>query len=194
MDYTLEDTIYLMFTTRAFSTGIPGTLGGTPVVSAYENDSVTQITAGITLGADHDSVTGLNLLTVVATAANGFESGKDYNLVITTGTVDSVSVIGEVIGTFSIGRSAAAVDLANATDGLGAIKAVADAIPTTAMRGTDSAATAANLATVDTIVDAIKAKTDDMVFTKANELDVNTQSINGASVVGDGNATPWDGA
>ena len=34
----------------------------------------------------------------------------------------------------------------------------------------------------------------DMVFTKANELDVNTQSINGATVVGDGNATPWDGA
>ena len=31
-------------------------------------------------------------------------------------------------------------------------------------------------------------------FTKANELDVNVQSINGAAVVGDGNATPWDGA
>lgn len=32
-----------------------------------------------------------------------------------------------------------------------------------------------------------------MRFTKAFELDVNTQSINGAGVVGDGNATPWDG-
>ena len=40
----------------------------------------------------------------------------------------------------------------------------------------------------------IKAITDQMVFTKTNELDVNTQSINGATVVGDGNATPWDGA
>lgn len=55
-------------------------------------------------------------------------------------------------------------------------------------------ATAAALATVDTVVDAIQVKTDQMVFTKANELDVNTQSINGATVVGDGNATPWDGA
>jgi hypothetical protein len=35
---------------------------------------------------------------------------------------------------------------------------------------------------------------DKMVFTKANELDVNTKSINDAEVIGDGNATPWDGA
>ena len=31
------------------------------------------------------------------------------------------------------------------------------------------------------------------VFTKANEVDANTKSINDAGVVGDGNATPWDG-
>ena len=106
MDRTLDDTFYLRFTTRAFATGIPGTLGGTPVVSAYEDASTTQITAGITLGVDHDSVTGLNLLTIVATTANGYETGKDYDLVITTGTVDSVSVVGEVIGHFSLGLDA----------------------------------------------------------------------------------------
>lgn len=122
MDYTLADTIYLMFTTRAFASGAPTQLAGTPVVSAYENDSATQITAGITLGVDHDTVTGLNLLTIVATGANGYEAGKDYNMVITTGTVGGVSVVGEVVGTFSLQRSAAAVDLANGTDGLGAIK------------------------------------------------------------------------
>ena len=127
-DITLEGTIYRMFSTRAFATGIPTTLAGTPVVSAYENDSVTQITAGITLGVDHDGVTGMHLLTIAATAANGYESGKDYALVITTGTVDAVSVVGEVVGEFTIGRSAAAVDLANGTDGLGAIKALIDAV------------------------------------------------------------------
>ena len=58
-------------------------------------------------------------------------------------------------------------DLANATDGLGAIKA-------------DTA--------------AVKAKTDSLTFTKAGEVDANTLSINGAGLVGDGNATPWDGA
>ena len=58
---------------------------------------------------------------------------------------------------------------------------------------TDAGATAAALATTDAVCDAIKVKTDQMVYTKANELDVNTVSINNAEVVGDGNATPWDG-
>ena len=123
MDRALGDTIYLMFTTRAFGTGAPTTLSGTPVISAYENSSITQITAGITLGVDHDGVTGLNLMTIVASGANGYSTAKDYNLVITTGTVDSVSVVGEVVGEFSLSLSAAAVDLGNGTDGLGAIKA-----------------------------------------------------------------------
>lgn len=122
-DYTVGDTIYKLFTTRSFSTGAPAALGGTPVVSAYENDSATQITAGITLGVDHDGVTGLNLLTIAATGGNGFESGKDYAFVITTGTVGGVTVIGESVSSFSLGRSAAAVDLANGTDGLTALKA-----------------------------------------------------------------------
>ena len=121
-DYTVGDTLHFMFTTRRFTTGAPYALAS-GVISAYENEGLTQITAGVTLGADHDGVTGLNLVTVVASGANGFETGKDYNLVITTGTVDSVSVVGEVVGRFTLSRSAAAVDLANATDGLGAIKA-----------------------------------------------------------------------
>jgi len=127
-DITLAETIYVFFTTRAFATGVPTVLAGSPVVSAYENDSVTQITAGITLGVSHDSVAGLNLLTIVATSGNGYEAAKDYTLVITTGTVDSVSVVGEVVGEFTIGRSAAATDLANGTDGLGALKAETAAI------------------------------------------------------------------
>ena len=43
-------------------------------------------------------------------------------------------------------------------------------------------------------VDAIKAVTDQMVFTKANELDGNMKSINDATVTGDGSATPWGSA
>lgn len=122
-DYTVGDTVFKRFTTRQFSDGVPTILSGTPVVSAYEDDSITQITAGITLGVDHDSVVGLNLLTIVATGANGYEAGKSYDLVITTGTVGGVSVVGEVVWHFTLSAEAAAVDLANGTDGLGAIKA-----------------------------------------------------------------------
>jgi hypothetical protein len=136
-DITLGETIFLAFTTRAFATGIPTTLAGTPVVSAYVDAGLTQITAGITLGVDHDGVTGLNMLTVVATSGNGFANATDVAMVITVGTVGGVSVVGEVVGEFTIGRSAAAVDLANGTDGLGAIKA-------------DTAAILLDTATIDT--------------------------------------------
>lgn len=128
MDYTLGDTFDVKFTTRSFSTGAPATLAGTPVISAYPDNSVTQITAGITLSADFDSVTGLNNVRVVATSGNGYASGSTYYLVITTGTVGGVSVVGEVVGGFTLSRSAAAVDLANGTDGLGAIKSDTAAI------------------------------------------------------------------
>lgn len=55
-----------------------------------------------------------------------------------------------------------------------------------AMRGTDNAATAAALATMQTAVTAIKAKTDQMVYTVANQLDSNALSVSGtAQTAGD---------
>lgn len=104
-DYHIGETIYIMFTTRAFATGAPTVLSNSPVVSAYEQDSLIEITTGVTLGVDHDGVVGLNLITIVATGANNFEALKDYNLVITTGEVASVSVIGEVVGSFSLQKA-----------------------------------------------------------------------------------------
>ena len=104
-DYPLGDTLDFKFTTRAFATGVPTTLAGTPVIQIYEDNSVTQITAGITLTVDFDSVTGLNNVRVVATSGNGFGAGQSYACVITTGTVGGVSVVGEVVAQFSIQRA-----------------------------------------------------------------------------------------
>ena len=101
-DHALESTFDIKFTSRKFSTGAPFALAGTPVISAYPGNSTTQITAGITLTTDFDTVTGLNNVRVVATAANGYATATNYALVITTGTVDSVSVVGEVVGHFSL--------------------------------------------------------------------------------------------
>jgi hypothetical protein len=44
---------------------------------------------------------------------------------------------------------------------------------------------------VDTEVSAIKGKTDQLTFTKANEIDANVQSLNGTTLNGDGSTTPW---
>lgn len=102
MQVPLGDTYYLKFTTRSFSTGAPTTLAGTPVISVYEEGNLTQITAGVTLTVDYDSVTGLHDVAIVATTANGYEAGKYYSAVITTGTVGGVSVVGETVGHFRI--------------------------------------------------------------------------------------------
>lgn len=101
-DYALGTTFDIKFTTRNFSTGAPFTLAGSPVISAYPDNSATELTAGITLSVDFDSRTGLNNVRIVATSGNGYASGSNYALVITTGTVNSVSVVGEVIGEFSL--------------------------------------------------------------------------------------------
>ncbi len=101
-EITLGNTFYVRFHTKAFSTDVPTTLLGTPVISIYEENDVTQITSGVSLTVDFDSVTGMNLVTIVATTGNGFETGKVYDIVITTGTVDGVSVVGKIIGSFSV--------------------------------------------------------------------------------------------
>lgn len=100
-DFALGSTFDTKFTTRQLS-GAPFTLAGSPVISAYVDNSTTQITAGITLSVDFDSVTGLNNVRVVASGGNGYAAGSNYQLVITTGTVNSVSVVGEVIAEFSL--------------------------------------------------------------------------------------------
>jgi hypothetical protein len=53
-------------------------------------------------------------------------------------------------------------------------------------------ATAVNLATVDTVVDAIKVKTDSLTFTVSGVLDSNVQYVNDLQVTGSGTtADPW---
>lgn len=100
-DLRLGDTLDFKFTTVQ-TTGAPFTLAGSPVISAYPGNSTTQLTAGITLTVDFDTVTGLNNVRVVASGGNGYATATNYEMVITTGTVNSVSAVGYVVGTFSI--------------------------------------------------------------------------------------------
>lgn len=147
-DFTLGDTLDFKFSTVG-TTGAPTTLAGTPVVSAYVGNSTTQITAGITLTVDFDAVTGLHSVRVVASGANGYAAQTNVDLVITTGTVGGTSVVGYVVGSFSIEN-----------------------------RSTQLLATAANLAVVagylDTEIAAIKAKTDNLPAAPASTADCTT--------------------
>jgi hypothetical protein len=100
-DIRLGDTIDIKFCTVT-TTGAPTQLAGSPVISVYPGNSTTQLTAGITLSVDFDSVTGLNNVRVVASGGNGYATATNYGLIITTGTVGGTSVVGYEVGSFSI--------------------------------------------------------------------------------------------
>lgn len=107
-DYAPGTNICGKFTTYQPSTGASFALAGSPVLSAYKDNSTTQSTTGVTLTASFDSVTGLNQF-CVDTSADGtfYSAGSNFEVVITTGTVDSVSVVGSVVGNFSLYKVAA---------------------------------------------------------------------------------------
>jgi hypothetical protein len=100
-DVRLGDTHDYKFTTRQIS-GAPFTLAGSPVISAYPGNSTTELTAGITLTVDFDGRTGYNNIRVVGTGGNGYATATDYDLSLTAGTVNAVSVVGESVAAFSI--------------------------------------------------------------------------------------------
>jgi hypothetical protein len=107
-DYDASAVIYGKFTTYRPSTGAAFTLAGTPALSVYKDSSTTQSTAGVTLTADFDSVTGLNHF-AIDTSADGtfYAAGSNFDIVITTGTVDGVSVVGAVVASFTVRKNSA---------------------------------------------------------------------------------------
>lgn len=105
-DYTEDATnLNFSFTTRNTS-GVPTVLAGTPVIAVYKaNETGTEKTSAetyITLAVDFDSIVGLNHVLIDLNGDVFFAVGADYKVVITTGTVGGGSVVGEVVGSFSI--------------------------------------------------------------------------------------------
>jgi hypothetical protein len=96
------------FTSTDPATSAPATLSGSPAVSIYKDNSTTQSTSGVTLSVDFDSVTGLNNLRI-DTSADGtfYAAGSNFQIVVTTGTAGGTSVVGYVLGTFSIANRSA---------------------------------------------------------------------------------------
>ena len=193
-DFAADQTFDVKFCTVT-TTGAPTTLAGTPVVSAYIDNSTTQITAGITLTVDFDTVTGLNNVRVVATTANGYTSGSNFQLVITTGTVGGTSVVGYVIGQFSINARSAlrpttagrtlAVDASNKAPATIAAGDIANNAITAAAIA-DAAIDRASFAT-DTGLQSIRSNTAQAGAATTITLDAGASAVNdfynGASIL-----------
>jgi len=82
--------------------GTPITLANGAVKVYKGNATDTEINTGVTLSVDFDGVTGLHNVNIDTSAAAFYAVANDYSVVITAGTVDSVSVVGTVLATFSI--------------------------------------------------------------------------------------------
>lgn len=107
-DYAPGDTVDCNFGTVRPSTGASFTLAGTPAISVYKDNSTTESTTGVTLTADLDSRTGLNHVRVT-TGSDGtfYSAGSYFEAVITTGTVDSISVVGQPVCAFTLNKVSA---------------------------------------------------------------------------------------
>jgi hypothetical protein len=138
-DFNASDIIDFKFTTFRPSTGAPFTLAGSPVVSVYKDNSTTQSTAGVTLSVDFDAITGLhNVRITTSSDATFYANGGEFECVITTGTVDSVSVVGSCVGRFTLGVTAS-----NVWDALLASYAVNNSFGQRVLRSTTSQSTCA---------------------------------------------------
>jgi hypothetical protein len=183
------------------------TLVGTPVVSVYKTNNTTETTTGPTLPVDFDTRTGCHNVRMDLSDAF-YATGSDYYVAITTGTVDGDSVVGAIVGSFSIehrfsevnvvalnGGAQSLLDLkdfaddgydpsTNKVQGLVLADTVTTLTGHTAQTGDSYAivnsGTFGNSAlktlidTMDTVADAIKAKTDSLTFTTANQVDATT--------------------
>jgi len=137
-DFAADETVYLNFASYD-SNGASVTLTGlaTSDIEVYKNGSTTQRSsdAGYTVSTDFDTITGIHAISIDTsdnTDAGFFAAGNDYVVIVSSVTIDSQTV-SFVAGSFSIENRF--------------------------MRGTDSAALATDLATVDTNVDAILVDT-----------------------------------
>lgn len=83
--------------------GTPITLAGTPAVTIYKDNTTTKSTTGVTLTVDLDSVTGSHVVKVdTSQDATFYAAGHDFVAKLSAGTVDGITVVGYIVGSFSV--------------------------------------------------------------------------------------------
>lgn len=120
-DLAVAATLNVAFNTED-PTGAPITLAGSPAVRAYKDASLTETATGVTLSVDFDGRTGLHMVTIdTSTDGTFYAAGSTFHVVLTVGTVNSISVAGLVLASFSIGSAAAYARIGAAGAGLTAL-------------------------------------------------------------------------
>lgn len=99
-DFTLSGSVDYYFTTIT-TAGVASALSGGSVVVYRNNDSV-ETTSGITLTASFDSRTGLNHVGIDLSQGTVYTAGANFSAVLAVGTVNSVSLAGYRLCSWSI--------------------------------------------------------------------------------------------
>jgi hypothetical protein len=146
-------------------------------------DFTTEIQAGLATAANLSTVAGYLDTEIAAILA-----AVDTEVATIITNIDALPTNAELataLGTADDAVLAAVSTLQTSVNDLPTNAELATAL------GTADDAVLAAVATVDTVVDAIKVKTDQLVFTTANELDVNVHRVNNVTITGDGSGTPF---
>jgi hypothetical protein len=195
--YAPDETVYGEINTFDADTVALITLAGTPSLrlNRVRAGVWSEITgAGITLRVDEDD-TGRHEYEIDLDHANiTAAAGDEYTVAFNAGTIDGVAVEGVAIDRFAV--QADGLTTQQKAD----VNAEADTALSDFFANLDEGALQQivddleNGGRLDLLIDAIKAKTDDLTFTVANELDVNVKSQNDGEVFGAGtSADKWRG-
>lgn len=99
-DYTEDyNDINFKFNTHK-ADGTPSPFSGN--VCVYKSNNTSSSTAGITLTINFNSITGLNNVKIDSSSDSFYEKQKDYQVLVSSGVVDSISVTGTELASFSI--------------------------------------------------------------------------------------------
>jgi hypothetical protein len=180
----VDDLLTFTVVTHKVDTGVLTDADSVPSYRIYEDETGTAILTGSMAKLDDANTTGFYSEQITLSAANGFENGKSYSIYVS-------AAVNSVTGgqTFNFKVDVPDVNVVSMANNVMTAAAAAADLTTELQSGL---ATSADLATVDTVVDAIKAKTDSMTFTVAGQLDVNLQYVNDVQVTGNGQAgTEW---
>jgi hypothetical protein len=152
-DFPAGATVDLMWNTNG-QDGASITRSTDGTLKIYKNNSATERSSlvGVTQTEDFDAATGVHHIRIDLsdnTDAGFYAAGNEYHVVMTGMTIDTKTVNAH-IASFSIERAGGILALLKGTNSLANIYGA-----------------------IDTEVGAIKAKTDQLTFTIANQVDVN---------------------
>lgn len=97
-------TLYFVVNTHK-ADGTPITWAGSPSVAVTKDGGTTTETDGVSLSVGAGGVTGRHIITIdTSQDATFFATGHKFAVVVTAGTVDSVSTVGVLVAEFALGE------------------------------------------------------------------------------------------